>query len=346
MLHFTPDAGRDPAPRVSDPASATPFSDLVPDTVLAAIDEAGFVTDGRMLALNSFENRVFQIGIEESTPLVAKFYRPGRWSDAQILEEHRYSQELADAELPAVAPLTSPDGQTLMHARGHRFALYPRRAGRAPDADNPEVLERIGRLIGRMHGIGRRDRFRHRLPLDVAHYGEPALKATLDSPLLAEGCKSRYREAATLILASVDRALRQVAPFTGLRLHGDCHWSNVLWREEQPLLVDFDDARSGPAIQDLWMLLPEDPIERQPLQLALLDGYGLFADFNYAELALIEPLRGLRMVQYDGWLAARWADPAFPLAFPWAGQLRHWEQQCLLLDEQLRRIRGVDDFSD
>ena len=313
--------------------TGAPYARLGPEQVLAALASLGLEADGRLLALNSFENRVYQVGIEDGAPVVAKFYRPGRWSDAAILEEHAFALELAAAELPMVAPLEIGD-ETLHHVDGHRVAVYPRRGGRAPALESADHLAWMGRLIARIHGVGARSRFAARGAIDVDTFLRGAQAAVLGSPLMPHGLAPRYRAAVDALAAPLAAAFANVAPRV-LRLHGDCHPGNVLWTDDGPHFVDLDDARMGPAVQDLWMLAPE----RRSLDL-LLEGYAEFGDFDSGELALIEPLQLLRQVHWAGWIAARWADPAFPAAFAHVGEPRWWEQH---VNDLVEAVRTFDD---
>lgn len=312
-------------------ASATPYATLSPDLVLDAIDAAGFASDGRLLALASYENRVYQVGIEDAAPLVAKFYRPGRWSDAAIAEEHAFALELAEAELPVVAPLVL-DGATLFTHAGFRYALYPRRGGRAPELESADHLAWMGRLLARLHGVGARARFRERGAIDTDTFVRHAAHAVLASGLLPERLDGVYRARTEAIADLVDARFDAVAP-DRLRLHGDCHGGNVLWTDSGPHFVDLDDARTGPAVQDLWMLAPSPAAMH-----ALLEGYAEFRDFDFRELALIEPLRIMRQIHWAGWVAARWHDPAFPAAFGYVGEPRWWEQHLNDLAEAQARL--------
>jgi Ser/Thr protein kinase RdoA (MazF antagonist) len=297
-----------------------PYANLTPDHVLDAISTCGLYPDGRLLALNSYENRVWQIGVEDAQPVVAKFYRPGRWTDAAILEEHAFALELAEAELPMVAPL-SFGGRTLLHHAGFRYALAPRRGGRAPSLESADQLEWLGRLIARIHLIGARAPFAHRGRLDRATLIAQPMQAVLGSPLLPPNLASRYRVAAQRVDEMVAARMEAVGPVRQLRLHGDCHPGNVLWTDHGPHFVDLDDARMGPAVQDLWMLANDDAGME-----ALLAGYEQFREFDRSELLLVPALRAMRQVHYAGWIAARWDDPAFPAAFPFAAEPRWWEQ--------------------
>lgn len=312
--------------------AGAPYATLSPDLVLDAVEAAGFAVDGRLLALPSYENRVYQVGLDGAAPLVAKFYRPARWSGAAIAEEHAFALELADAELPVVAPLVV-GGATLLAHDGFRYALYPRRGGRAPELESDEHLAWMGRLLARLHGVGARSAFRQRGAIDADTFVRAAARAALASGLLPEHLGDAYRARTDALAALVEARFAAVAP-RFLRLHGDCHAGNVLWTDTGPHFVDLDDARMGPAVQDLWMLAPS----RRALDV-LLEGYGEFRDFDYAELALVEPLRVMRQVHWAGWVAARWHDPAFPRAFAFVGEARWWEQHLNDLAEALARLQ-------
>jgi Ser/Thr protein kinase RdoA (MazF antagonist) len=305
----------------------TPYASLTPDLVLDAVSACGVWPDGRLLALNSYENRVWQIGLEDSAPVIAKFYRPGRWSDAAIAEEHAFTQELADAELPVVAPLAF-GGRTLLHHAGFRYALTPRRGGRAPELEAIDQLQWLGRLIARMHLIGARAPFAHRGQLDRETMVRQPMQAVLGSSLLPILLQTNYRAAAARLDAAIAARMEAIGLVRQLRLHGDCHPGNVLWTDAGPHFVDFDDARTGPAVQDLWMLANDARAME-----AVLEGYQQFRDFDHAELALIPALRAMRQLHYAGWIAARWHDPAFPAAFPFAAESRWWEQHIADLHE-------------
>ena len=310
-----------------DRADLHPYDELTPERVLGAVEAAGYATDGRLLALNSFENRVYQLGLEDRSFVVAKFYRPGRWSDAQILEEHAYTAELAEAEIAVVAPLAR-DGETLHRHEGFRYAVFPRRGGRAPELEGLEVAAWIGRTLGRLHAVGARTRFAARPPIDPGTHVDRPAQDVLDSGLVPGALEHRYAAAIEAVRAAVGAAWSAAAAST-LRLHGDSHPGNVLWTEAGPTFVDFDDARSGPAVQDLWMLFTGGEAQRE----ALIEGYEQFRLFDRSELALLEPLRVMRQVHFAGWIAARWDDPAFPRAFPFAGEPRWWEQHVADLAE-------------
>ncbi|WP_266159835.1 serine/threonine protein kinase [Dyella silvatica] len=307
--------------------SETPYAGLSPDLVLDAVSACGLWPDGRLLALNSYENRVWQVGLEDSTPVIAKFYRPGRWSDAAIEEEHAFALELSAAELPVVAPLAF-GGQTLLQHQGFRYALTPRRGGRAPSLESSEQLEWLGRLIARMHTVGARQPFAHRGRIDRATLIAAPMHAVLASSLLPPSLQSHYRNAAQTLDAAVAMRLEAIGPVRQLRLHGDCHPGNVLWTDDGPHFVDLDDARSGPAVQDLWMLAGDERALN-----AILDGYTQMREFDDGERALIPALRAMRQMHYAGWIAERWHDPAFPAAFPFAAESRWWEQHIADLHE-------------
>lgn len=314
-------------------AAAHPFALLGPDRILDALEAGGWRGDGRLLALNSYENRVYQVWLEDGSSVVAKFYRPQRWTDAQILEEHRFTAELAEAEIPVVAPLCTPDS---LHTHGgYRFAVYPRRGGRAPELDDPETLEWIGRFIGRIHARGAVRPFIERPALSIETFGVEPRQWLLDHDCVPQTLLPAWRAAADQCLQAVEEAFARAGDLQHLRLHGDCHAGNVLWTDDGPHFVDFDDARNGPAIQDLWMLLSGSPMEMRRQMLDVLEGYRDFMDFDRRELQLIEPLRTLRLIHYSAWMARRWGDPAFPAAFPWFGSERYWQDRILELREQL-----------
>jgi Ser/Thr protein kinase RdoA (MazF antagonist) len=319
-------------------SDGTPYSGLTPDAVLNAVESVGLACDGRLQALNSYENRVYQIGVDQGLPVVAKFYRPGRWSDAAILEEHALVAALAQAEVPAVPALTF-GGKTLNAHGGFRFAVFPRQGGRSPELDMAGVREWLGRFIGRIHAIGARERFRERPTLDIESFGEAPRDYLLEHDFIPPDLLDAWASVADQALAGVQHCFERAGNVKTQRLHGDCHLGNVLWTEggqtSGPHFVDFDDARMGPAIQDLWMLLSGER-EQMAHQLGeLLDGYEQFMDFDRRELHLIEALRTLRLIHYSGWIARRWHDPAFPAAFPWFNTQRYWQDRILELREQI-----------
>ncbi len=313
-----------------------PYAGLAPDTILAAIESLGLVPDCRLLALNSFENRVWQVGIEDAEPLIAKFYRPGRWSDDTIIEEHDFALELEAAGLPVVAPLAF-DGATLHHHGGYRFALFPRRGGHAPELSDPETLRQLGRILGRWHAIGATRRFEHRPHLTVTAFGHDARAELQQCPFLPPHLAALFDELSARLLVEIEAAWQRAAPINEIRLHGDCHPGNILWRDGAHF-VDLDDTMSGPAIQDLWMLLSGERDEMAVQLTTLLEGYTTFHTFEPRQLNLIEALRSLRLLHYNAWIARRWHDPAFPLAFPWFSEPRHFEQLLNQIREQIAAL--------
>ena len=290
----------------------------------------------RVLALNSYENRVYQVGIEGETPLIAKFYRPQRWSDAAIGEEHSFSTELAEREIPVVAPLLR-DGESLFSYAGFRFALFPRRGGRAPEPGNLDQLYRLGQLLGRIHAVGASQPFVHRESLAVSNFGHASLATLLEGNFIPRSLLPAYESVARDLLKRLDELFARVS-FNPIRMHGDAHPGNLLCRDDSFHIVDLDDCRMGPAVQDLWMMLAGERHERLSQLSELMDGYQEFHDFDSRELPLIEGLRSLRLMHYSAWLARRWDDPAFPMSFPWFGTERYWGEQILILREQLSAL--------
>ncbi|GAM08605.1 protein RdoA [Geobacter sp. OR-1] len=311
-----------------------PFQRLTPDFIMDAVESQGFRCDCRNLALNSYENRVYQVGIEDGKPLIAKFYRAGRWSDRQIIEEHQFSIELAGHELPVVAPWRNASGESLFKYHDFRFALYPKQGGHAPEFDNLDNLLILGRMLGRMHGIGAVRPFRHRPVLDSPGFGHESVALIRERFIPAEYCES-YTALTGQLLEAIDQLLESAGPVRYIRVHGDCHSGNILWRDHAPHFVDFDDSRMAPAVQDIWMMLSGDRPRKIAQLDALLEGYNEFYEFDPNELRLIEPLRTMRMLHYSAWLARRWDDPAFPIAFPWFNTMHYWGEHILELREQL-----------
>ena len=329
----------------------TPFAGLDPDTVLDALDAVGLRGDGRLIQLNSYENRVFQVFLEDGRVVVTKFYRPQRWRDAQILEEHGFANELAAGEIPvaAVWPLSVDAGARLADRvclvgetlaqldtplGAYRFSVSEKLAGRAPELEDDATLERIGRFIGRMHAIGAVKPFEFRQTLDAETFGFAARDWLLSQNILPPDAERGWRQVTDDALAAVDDAFKRT-PLRSLRLHGDCHLGNVLWAADGPHFVDLDDAVTGPATQDLWMLLSGDRGAMTRQLCAVLDGYESFMDFDWRELRLIEPLRTLRILHHSAWIARRWSDPAFPIAFPWFDSPKYWSEQTTRLRQQI-----------
>ena len=314
----------------------TPYYRLDPEELIKVVESIGLLCDGRLLALNSYENRVYQVGIEDAAPLITKVYRPGRWTDEQILEEHAFAIEIADAEIPLIPPMVI-NGQTLHEHNGFRFAMFERRGGHAPELDQKSTLVWLGRFLGRMHAVGAETAFKSRPALTIKSFGHDPVNELLEGGWLPLHLESAFTSLADDLLISIEAAFKRAGKFSKIRLHGDCHPGNILWRDG-PLFVDLDDCRSGPAVQDLWMLLSGENYEMAEQMKDVLEGYTQFHDFNRRELNLIEALRTLRMLHHAAWLAKRWQDPAFPIAFPWFGEPRYWEDLVLSLREQLGRM--------
>lgn len=322
----------------NESSAEQPFAGLTPDVVIESLERLGIECDGRLFALNSYENRVYQVGVGAQEMRVLKFYRPGRWTDAQILEEHAFTRELLAADLPVAAPEII-DGTTLLHHAGLRYALFPRLAARAVEIDARGSLELIGRTLGRMHAVGARARFAVRPALTSERLGWHARDVLLNSPLLDESLADKYAEVSGELLEAVDAAIERVGPTASIRLHGDCHLGNILWNERGPVFVDLDDCMMGPRIQDLWMFLSGSEDEREAQWRELVAGYRQFHDVEKFERELVEPLRALRMVHHAAWIASRWNDPAFPRAFPWFTSPRFWQEHVSDLWQQLALLR-------
>ncbi len=311
-----------------------PYESLTPDTVIDAVESLGFLSDARTLPLNSYENRVYQVGIEDDQPVIAKFYRPGRWTLEQIQEEHSFVQELAERDISVVAPMTDPDGFMLHQHANFWFSLYPRKGGHAPELDNLDHLFRLGQLMGRIHKVGAMKPFQHRQEITLERYGIDNVRYLLEHDHIPAGLRLAYESLTRDLLEKLSAINTSYTPTT-IRLHGDCHVGNILCRDELFHFVDFDDCMTGPAIQDLWMFLNGDRQQRCGQLSELIEGYSEFHDFNPIELNLIEYLRTLRLINYSAWLARRWHDPAFPIAFPWFSGERFWADHILELREQL-----------
>jgi Ser/Thr protein kinase RdoA (MazF antagonist) len=315
-----------------------PFDVLTPDTIIDAVEAAGYVSDARLLALNSYENRVYQVGIEDEEPLIVKFYRPGRWNEEQLHEEHAFSAELLEAEIPVVAPLVNDRGETVHRWAGLLYTLFPRRGGHAPEFDNMDNLLVLGRTLGRIHAIGATKPFAHRPGMDARAIIQES-RALLPRNFIAEDLCTPYLS----LLADIELKLLpifdEIEGSDCIRVHGDCHGGNILWRDDTAHFVDLDDCMRAPAIQDLWMFLSGERHE-QELQLGeVIAGYEEFFEFEPRQLRWIETLRTLRIIRYAAWLARRWDDPAFPMAFPWFASPRYWSDHILELREQFARLQ-------
>ncbi len=315
----------------------TPYYRLDPEELIKLVESIDLLCDGRLLALNSYENRVYQVGIEDAEPLIIKVYRPGRWTNEQILEEHTFALEIAEEEIPLVPPM-SINGQTLHEYNGFRFAMFKRHGGHAPELDQKNTRIWLGRFLGRIHAVGADKPFRSRPELTIKSFGYEPVKELIEGHWLPPHLETAFTSLADDLLISIEASYERAGKFSKIRLHGDCHPGNILWRDG-PLFVDLDDCRSGPAIQDLWMLLSGDNHEMAGQMKDVLEGYTQFHHFNRRELNLIEALRTLRMLHHAAWLAKRWQDPAFPIAFPWFGEPRYWEDLILGLREQLGRMQ-------
>lgn len=319
-----------------------PYDSLTPDRVIDAVESTGVLTDLRIFPLNSYENRVYQVGIENGEPLIAKFYRPGRWTDEEILEEHQFCKELQDADVPVVPPLViSSDsgllsdketGSTLLKYKDCRFSLFQRKGGHAPELDNLDCLLMLGRLVGRIHAVGAQRKFIYRPTLDIKSFAEDSFQF-LSENFIPKDLHTPYVTLCEDLIAGIKEIFAST-PVKNIRVHGDCHVGNILWRDTSPHFVDLDDCRMAPAIQDLWMFISGDR-QFQTAQInEVIEGYNEFFDFDPRELHLIESMRTLRIMNYSAWLARRWEDPAFPHNFPWFNTARYWSDHILELREQ------------
>jgi Ser/Thr protein kinase RdoA (MazF antagonist) len=320
--------------------SKHPYEALTPDVILDAVEEAGYVVNGRQFPLNSYENRVYQIGLEDAPSLITKFYRPGRWSRAQIEEEHTFSMELADADIPVVAPKIMPTDRSLGEHGDFLFAVFDQRGGQAPDTSDTDMLWRLGQWLGQMHNVGSRRSFAHRPTFDLLGGLDREATYLQASGLIPNDLRPAWDSLIPDLIATCAQRVEEAGTLSTLRLHGDCHAGNILVRNERMLFVDLDDCRQGPAIQDLWLLLNGEPEERAAQFTELLEGYETFRDFNRRERFLIEPLRCYRQITHAAWLARRWEDPAFPRFFPWFAQPRFWSDLVLALREQLAALQA------
>ena len=315
-----------------------PYDRLTPETVIDAVESAGYRSDARLLALNSYENRVYQVGIEDAAPLIAKFYRPQRWSEAQIREEHAFSLELQGAEISVVAPLVDSRGESLHCFEGFHFALFPRRGGYPPELDNLDNMLVLGRTLGRIHAVGAARQFTRRQQLTVERM-IGASRAFVLEGFMPRDLVPAYETLTADLHSAASELYDQARPADLIRVHGDCHVGNILWRDDTAHFVDLDDCCTAPAIQDLWMFLNGERHERE-LQLSeLVAGYSEFCDFDARQLRWIEALRTMRLIHYAAWLARRWEDPAFPRCFTWFNTERYWAQHILELREQLAALQ-------
>jgi Ser/Thr protein kinase RdoA (MazF antagonist) len=315
-----------------------PYDLLHPDVVIDAVESVGYLSDARLLALNSYENRVYQVGIEDDTPLIAKFYRPQRWSEAQIMEEHSFSLELQDADISVVAPLVDDNGTTLHTYKGFQFALFTRRGGYPPELDNLDNMLVLGRTLGRIHGVGRAGSFEHRHTILVTRMLSESREFLLNG-FIPRDLIPAYETLTADLEQRVTAIYSEVQAEDMIRVHGDCHVGNILWRDETAHFVDLDDCCTAPAIQDLWMFLNGDRQDRQ-LQLSeLVEGYSEFCDFDPRQIRWIETLRTMRLINYAAWLARRWEDPAFPRSFTWFNTERYWADHILELREQMSSLQ-------
>ena len=314
------------------------YTDLKPETVLSAVESLGYETSGRLLALNSYENRVYRCDLEAGSAVIAKFYRPERWSDQAIAEEHQFSFELVEQEIPVVAPIIK-DNVSLFEFEGYRFSLFPLRGGRWPDLESRDDLNWMGRFIARIHNVGRSSDFKFRHDIEIKRMGVESASYLQQNDFIPDYLVLSYQTLVDDLLKEIQAAFDRCGEYKSIRLHGDCHRSNVLWTDDGPHFVDLDDCCSGPAIQDLWMLLSGERQEMTEQLCDLLEGYEEFSTLELNELNLIEALRSLRMMHYAAWLARRWTDSAFHLAFPWFNTNQYWEQHVLELREQLSRLQ-------
>ncbi|MCP4433749.1 MAG: serine/threonine protein kinase [Gammaproteobacteria bacterium] len=340
--YIDPDSSENDLCSVNSELEEHPYRLLTPDTIIEAVESTGRLSDVRIMPLNSFENRVYQVGMEEGDPVIVKFYRPDRWSPKQIDEEHRFSQYLYDLEIPVVPPLMiNPDSDfpSLSKHSEFNFALYPKQGGRAPQLDNLEHLHQLGRFIGRIHAAGKSFPLQYRRKLNTTDFGSGCVEYLLSNHFIPQELQQAYTSVSDQLLIEIKANNPEASCYQQISLHGDCHAGNVLWRDERPHFVDFDDVITGPAIQDLWMLLSGDKYSRQKQLAEIIEGYETFMVFDLAELKLIEPLRAMRLLYYNAWLARRWHDPAFPLAFPWFNTPRYWSDHILECKEQLSNLR-------
>ncbi|MFD2231516.1 serine/threonine protein kinase [Alkalimarinus sediminis] len=315
-----------------------PYNDLKPETVIDAVESLGILSDARIFPLNSYENRVYQVGVEDGSPIIAKFYRPYRWSESSILEEHQFSWELFDHELPVVPPIKNEQNQTLHQYNGFQFSIFKRQGGHAPELDNLDNLFLIGRHLGRMHAIGAQTSFKYRPTITVDEWAVSSREFLLTNDFIPDELTLAYETLTQDLISKVSAIWNRLPDLKTLRIHGDCHGGNMLWRNDLPHFVDFDDCRNGPAIQDIWLLLSGDRQQKTAQLSEIVEGYNEFYDFEPSQLVLVEALRTLRIMNYSAWLAKRWSDPAFPHHFPWFNTERYWAEHALELREQLAAL--------